>query len=107
MASGTALGSWKRSAGQLKGPIAQTFRYDQNGTRRTLTWNEENRREEIQDDGHTDRYVHNPGGRRTLKRGLQGITVSVNPWHTARPGSIGGPHASRRVDFRSRALHYL
>ncbi|MHB8254361.1 MAG: RHS repeat-associated core domain-containing protein [Acidiferrobacter sp.] len=60
----------------------------QNGTDRTLTWDDENRIEEIQDNGHTDRYVYNATGRRIIKRGPQGITVYVNPWYTVRNGTI-------------------
>lgn len=66
--------------------------HDKNGTKRTILWNEENRAEEIADNGHVKTYKYDDQGNRTIKRGPQGETVYVNQFYTQRPGATGTKH---------------
>jgi YD repeat-containing protein len=73
-----AYGSVKPHAPTLIGERA--FSYDANGnqagwehvangTRRTITWDEENRIQAVADNGHTMRYKYDDAGTRVIKRG--------------------------------------
>jgi RHS repeat-associated protein len=81
----------------------QTFSYDANGNqtgwaddtsgqRRTITWDEENRIQNLFDNGHEKTYKYDDGGERVIKRGPQGETVYVNQWFTIRNREIGTKH---------------
>jgi RHS repeat-associated protein len=65
---------------------------DVNGTRRTLTWNEENRLAAVADNGQTTRFLYDADGTRTNKAGPQGETLYVNRWFSIRSGSIASKH---------------
>jgi RHS repeat-associated protein len=62
---------------------------DNNGQRRTIVWDEENRLQSLSDNGRTETYKYDAGGTRVVKRGPQGETVYVNPFFTMRNGQIG------------------
>lgn len=66
--------------------------HDQNGTRRTIVWDEENRIQEIANNGHTMRYKYDHDGNRVIKRGPQGETVYVNQYFTIRNRENGTKH---------------
>jgi RHS repeat-associated protein len=81
----------------------RTFRYDLNGnqtgwestvngTRRTLTWNEENRLAAVADNGQTTRFLYDSEGMRTNKAGPQGETLYVNRRFSLRNGAIASKH---------------
>lgn len=65
---------------------------DENGTRRTIVWDEENRIQEIKDNGHTMRYAYNDAGERVIKTGPQGETVYVNQFYSVRNREVGSKH---------------
>ncbi|WP_420209289.1 SpvB/TcaC N-terminal domain-containing protein [Candidatus Electronema sp. JC] len=65
---------------------------DANGTRRTIVWDEENRIQEISDNGHTMRYAYNDAGERVIKTGPQGETVYVNQFYSVRNREVGSKH---------------
>ncbi len=65
---------------------------DENGTRRTIVWDEENRIQEISDNGHTMRYAYNDAGERVIKTGPQGETVYVNQFYSVRNCEVGSKH---------------
>ena len=66
--------------------------HDQNGTSRSITWDEENRIQSIFDNGHEKAYKYNDAGERIIKRGPQGETVYVNQYFTIRNKEIGTKH---------------
>jgi RHS repeat-associated protein len=66
--------------------------HDQNGTRRTIVWDDENRVQSIADNGQTKTYKYDDQGNRVIKRGPQGETVYVNQFFTQRPGANGTKH---------------
>jgi RHS repeat-associated protein len=66
--------------------------HDQNGTRRTIIWDDENRIQEVSDQGHVKTYKYDDQGQRIIKRGPQGETVYVNQFYTQRPGATGTKH---------------
>jgi RHS repeat-associated protein len=66
--------------------------HDQNGTRRTIVWDEENRIQSLFDNGHEKTYKYDDQGNRLIKRGPQGETVYVNQFYTQRPGATGTKH---------------
>jgi RHS repeat-associated protein len=66
--------------------------HDTNGTRRTITWDDENRIQSVADNGQTKDYKYDDGGNRVIKRGPQGETVYVNQFFTKRPGATGTKH---------------
>ncbi|MFL6202995.1 MAG: RHS repeat domain-containing protein, partial [Thermoanaerobaculia bacterium] len=81
----------------------RTFRYDlngnqtgwdtdQNGTRRTLTWDEENRLKSAADNGQTTRFLYGADGVRTSKAGPHGETLYVNAWYSVKNGTIASKH---------------
>jgi RHS repeat-associated protein len=63
------------------------WEHDQNGTRRTIVWDEENRIQSIADNGSTATYKYNAAGERVIKRGSHGETVYVNQFFVIRNGS--------------------
>lgn len=65
---------------------------DDNGTRRTIAWDEENRIQSIKDNGHEKSYWYDDAGERVIKRGPQGETVYVNQWYSIRDRSIATKH---------------
>jgi len=66
--------------------------HDKNGTRRTITWDDESRIQAIQDNGHTFSYTYDASGQRITKRGPQGETGYINQWMTLRNGEVGTKH---------------
>jgi RHS repeat-associated protein len=81
----------------------RTFRYDLDGnqtgwttdgnaTRRTLTWDEENRLAAVADNGQTTRFLYDAEGTRTNKAGQNGETLYVNRWFSLRNGTITSKH---------------
>jgi RHS repeat-associated protein len=65
---------------------------DDNGTRRTIVWDEENRIQSLFDNGHEKTYKYDDQGQRIIKRGPQGETVYVNQYFTIRNKQIGTKH---------------
>jgi RHS repeat-associated protein len=65
---------------------------DDNGTRRNIIWDEENRIQSIFDNGHEKTYKYDDQGQRVIKRGPQGETVYVNQWFTIRNREVGTKH---------------
>jgi RHS repeat-associated protein len=65
---------------------------DDNGTRRTIVWDEENRTQSLFDNGHEKTYKYDDQGQRIIKRGPQGETVYVNQYFTIRNKEIGTKH---------------
>jgi RHS repeat-associated protein len=63
------------------------WEHDDNGTRRTIVWDEENRIQSIADNGSTTNYKYNAAGERVIKRGSHGETVYVNQFFVIRNGS--------------------
>ncbi|HEX7185573.1 MAG TPA: SpvB/TcaC N-terminal domain-containing protein [Thermoanaerobaculia bacterium] len=80
----------------------RTFRYDLNGnqtgwdsdggTRRTITWDEENRPLSVTDGSQTTRFLYNAEGVRTNKLGSHGETVYINRWFSIRNGGTVSRH---------------
>ena len=66
--------------------------HDQNGTRRNIVWDEENRIQSIYDNGQEKTYKYNDTGERVIKRGPQGETVYVNQYFVIRNKEIGDKH---------------
>jgi RHS repeat-associated protein len=62
---------------------------DNNGQRRTIVWDEENRIQSVSDNGQEETYKYDAGGQRVIKRGPQGETAYVNQYFTVRNGEIG------------------
>ncbi len=65
---------------------------DRNGTRRTLTWNEENRLAAVADNGQTTRFLYDSDGARTNKSGQDGETLYISKWFSVRNGSVFSKH---------------
>ena len=63
-----------------------------NGTRRTILWDEENRIQEVADNGHAKTYKYDDAGERVIKRGPQGETAYVNQFFTIRNREVGTKH---------------
>jgi RHS repeat-associated protein len=68
------------------------WQHDRNGTRRTITWDEEGRIQAIADNGRTIDFTYNAAGERVIKRGPQGETAYVNPYFTIRNREVGTKH---------------
>ncbi len=66
--------------------------HDSNGTRRRLTWDEENRLKAVADNGHTTRFLYDWSGTRTNKAGPHSETIYVNPYFSVRSGNIASKH---------------
>lgn len=60
-----------------------------NGTRRTITWNEENRVKQIDDNGKSTYFLYDDAGERVVKRGQHGETIYVNRFFSIRNGELG------------------
>jgi YD repeat-containing protein len=65
---------------------------DQNGTRRDIIWDEDNRIQSISDNGSTTDYKYDDQGQRIFKIGKQGETVYVNQFYVVRNRSIVSKH---------------
>ena len=65
---------------------------DNNGTRRNIVWDEENRIQSVFDNGHEKFYKYDDAGERVIKRGPQGETVYVNQYFTLRNREVGTKH---------------
>lgn len=61
---------------------------DQNGQRRTITWDEEDRASSIADQGSTTTYRYDDDGTLALERGPQGEVEYVNRYFTAVNGGV-------------------
>lgn len=79
------------------------FSYDANGNqtgwddlksgkRRTIVWDDENRVQQISDNGQTTAFVYDDSGQRVIKRGKQGETAYINQFWTVRNRSVGTKH---------------
>jgi RHS repeat-associated protein len=68
------------------------WEHDQNGTNRTIIWDEENRIQSIFNNGQEITYKYNHAGERIIKRGPQGETVYVNQYFSIRNREIGTKH---------------
>ncbi|OQW90628.1 MAG: hypothetical protein BWK79_19315 [Beggiatoa sp. IS2] len=66
--------------------------HDENGTWRQIIWDEENRIQQILDNGHIFSYKYNHVGERVFKQGPQGETVYVNQFFSIRGGSVASKH---------------
>jgi RHS repeat-associated protein len=66
--------------------------HDQNGTRRNITWDDENRIQAVFDNGQEKDYKYDDQGQRVIKRGPQAETVYVNQFYTDRPGANATKH---------------
>ncbi|MFZ3090664.1 MAG: SpvB/TcaC N-terminal domain-containing protein [Nitrospirota bacterium] len=66
--------------------------HDQNGTSRSIVWDEENRIQSIFDNGKEKTYKYDDQGQRVIKRGPQGETVYVNQYFVIRNKEIGTKH---------------
>jgi RHS repeat-associated protein len=65
---------------------------DKNGTKRTIVWDEDNRIQEISDNGSTTDFKYDDQGQRVFKIGKQGETVYVNQFFVVRNRSIVSKH---------------
>lgn len=65
---------------------------DTNGTERTIIWDEENRIQNILDNGHEMTYKYNDAGERVIKSGPQGETAYINQFFTIRNREVGTKH---------------
>jgi RHS repeat-associated protein len=83
--------------------VGRTFSFDANGnqlgwssdrnaTQRSITWDDENRIQAIDDKGKTSQYSYDDAGQRVIKQARQNLTVYVNQYFTERNGSIGSKH---------------
>ncbi|MHB8844608.1 MAG: RHS repeat-associated core domain-containing protein [Nitrospirota bacterium] len=63
--------------------------HKQNGTRRNITWNEENRVRQIDDNGKTTYFLYDDSGERVVKRGQHGETIYPNRFFSIRNGELG------------------
>jgi RHS repeat-associated protein len=68
------------------------WQHDNNGTRRSITWDEEGRIRAIVDNGRRTSYVYNADGERVITRHPQGETAYVNPFFTIRNREVGTKH---------------
>jgi RHS repeat-associated protein len=65
---------------------------DTSGTRRIITWDEENRIRSIEDNGHLMTYTYNDAGQRVIKTGPHGETVYVNQFYSVSNREGGSKH---------------
>ena len=81
----------------------RSFTYDSNGNQtgwatlqsnqnRQITWDEENRVQEISDNGSTTEFKYDDSGERVIKRSAQGETAYVNQFFTVRNRTSGTKH---------------
>ncbi|HAK59696.1 MAG TPA: hypothetical protein DCO77_04845 [Nitrospiraceae bacterium] len=71
-------------AGNMKG-----WTHKKNGTRRTISWSEENRVKQIDDNGKSTYFLYDDSGERVVKRGQHGETIYVNRFYSVRNGQLG------------------
>jgi RHS repeat-associated protein len=65
---------------------------DDNGSRRVIVWDEENRIREVQDPKHGASFTYNDQGERKLKKSQYGETAYINQFFTVRNGAIASTH---------------
>jgi RHS repeat-associated protein len=81
----------------------RAFTYDANGnqtgwqsdlnkTERKISWDEENRIQQIEDNGHLMTYKYNDAGERVFKTGPQGETAYVNQFYSVENRENGSKH---------------
>ena len=63
-----------------------------NGTRRSVVWDENNNVRSIFDNGHEKTFKYDYSGRRVMKRGPQGETAYINQYFTVRNREIVTKH---------------
>ncbi|MBD1556275.1 hypothetical protein HC752_04935 [Vibrio sp. S9_S30] len=76
---------------------------DDNGTRRDIAWDEENRIRTVTDNGHTSTYIYDAGGERVIKSTSQGETRYINAYLVVRAGKVATKHyyaGSQRIHTR-------
>ncbi|WP_224055630.1 SpvB/TcaC N-terminal domain-containing protein [Vibrio penaeicida] len=76
---------------------------DDNGTRRNIVWDEENRIRTVTDNGHTSTYIYDAGGERVIKSTSQGETRYINAYLVVRAGKVATKHyyaGSQRIHTR-------
>jgi RHS repeat-associated protein len=66
--------------------------HKQNGTRRVIYWNEENRVKQIDDNGKKTYFLYDDTGERVLKRGEHGETLYINRFYSIRNGELSTKH---------------
>jgi len=59
------------------------------GQKRTIIWNEENRVQEIDDNGKATYFLYDDSGERIVKRGQHGETIYANRFYAIRNGELG------------------
>ncbi|MDQ4096513.1 MAG: hypothetical protein M3144_01400, partial [Actinomycetota bacterium] len=79
---GTRSYSWDANGNNTE------WKEDQNGQRRTITWDPENRAASIADQGNTTTYRYGEDGTLGIERGPQGEVELVNQWYTALNGGV-------------------
>jgi RHS repeat-associated protein len=62
--------------------------HDQNGTRRQVVWDEENRIQSVFENGHEITFKYDAAGQRVIKRGTHGETAYVNQFFVIRNGAV-------------------
>ncbi|HEX4962036.1 MAG TPA: SpvB/TcaC N-terminal domain-containing protein [Thermoanaerobaculia bacterium] len=65
---------------------------DSNGTRRTNSWDEEDRLKSVADNGQTTRFLYDSDGMRANKAGQGGETIYVNKWFSLTNGNTVSKH---------------
>lgn len=68
------------------------WQHDQNGTRRTIVWDEANRMQSVTDNGQETTFKYDDGGERVIKRQPQGETAYVNQYFSIRNREVGTKH---------------
>lgn len=63
-----------------------------NGLQRTIVWDEENRVQEISDNGYSTEFKYDDAGMRVIKRTEQGETIYANQFWTVRNKDVGTKH---------------
>ncbi|MDH5786259.1 MAG: hypothetical protein OEZ16_11730 [Chromatiales bacterium] len=66
--------------------------HDKNGTRRNITWDDENRIQKIGDPSNTLEFAYDDGGERMMKRGQHGMSVYINQYFTVRNLALASKH---------------
>jgi len=59
------------------------------GQKRTIQWNEENRIQEIDDNGKATYFLYDDAGERVSKRGQYGETIYINRFYAVKNGELG------------------
>lgn len=66
--------------------------HDDNGTRRNIIWDDENRIQKIGDPGNTLEFAYDDTGERMMKRGQHGMSVYINQYFTVRNLALSSKH---------------